>query len=69
MQRLARKSIFVSTGSACDSGSKSPSRSLLAMGLKEEEAFSSLRISFSKMNTENEVDQFFETLLDCLRED
>ncbi|NBX77741.1 aminotransferase class V-fold PLP-dependent enzyme, partial [bacterium] len=69
MQLLSRKGIFVSTGSACDSGQKTPSRTLTAMGLTAEEAFSSLRISFSRMNTESELEVFFESLLKVVREE
>lgn len=69
MQYLSRKNIYVSTGSACESGNKAPSRTLIAMGLSEEEALSSLRISFSRMNTQVEVEQFFEVLLRSLEGD
>ena len=69
MQLLSRKGIFVSTGSACDSGQKTPSRTLTAMGLSAEEALSSLRVSFSRMNTESELDIFFESLLQAVREE
>ncbi|NBX69496.1 MAG: cysteine desulfurase [Proteobacteria bacterium] len=69
MQLLSRKGIFVSTGSACDSGQKTPSRTLTAMGLSAEEALSSLRVSFSRMNTESELDIFFESLLQAIQEE
>jgi cysteine desulfurase len=69
MQLLSRKGIFVSTGSACDSGQKTPSRTLTAMGLSAEEALSSLRVSFSRMNTESELDIFVESLLQAVREE
>jgi len=69
MQLLSRKRVFVSTGSACDSGQKTPSRTLTAMGLSAEEALSSLRVSFSRMNTESELDIFFESLLQAVREE
>lgn len=48
-------SVAISTGSACHSGVKRPSPVLLAMGLTEEEALSSIRISPGKDNTEEEV--------------
>lgn len=48
-------SVAISTGSACHAGIKRPSSVLLAMGLTEEEALSSIRISLGKDNTEKEV--------------
>ena len=52
---LDANGVCVSAGSACRSHESEPSRVLLAMGLEPEEARSSLRFSFSKMNTESEV--------------
>jgi cysteine desulfurase len=69
MQLLSRNHVYVSTGSACDSGSKAPSATLLAMGISGEEALSSLRISFSRMNTEVEVIEFFQVLHECIKEE
>jgi cysteine desulfurase len=57
---LSDKGIATSTGSACTSSSLSASHVLLAMGIKEEEAHGSLRISLGKDNTKEEVDYFLE---------
>ncbi len=54
--------IAVSSGSACSSGSLEPSHVLLAMGIKEELAHGSIRFSFGKHNTEEEIDYAVDTL-------
>lgn len=48
--------IAVSSGSACSSGSLEPSHVLLACGLPEELAHGSIRFTFGKENTVEEVD-------------
>ena len=48
--------IAVSSGSACSSGSLEPSHVLLAMGVPEELAHGSIRFTFGKENTVEEVD-------------
>jgi cysteine desulfurase len=48
--------IACSTGSACTSGSIDPSHVLSAMGIPREKAFGSIRFSFSRYNTLEEVD-------------
>lgn len=53
---LDSKGIAVSAGSACSSHAKAPSGTLLAFGLAPAEADCTLRISFSRENTEADVD-------------
>src|SRR5690606_12075931 len=53
---LEEHGIQISTRSACSSGETKPSRVLTAMGLDDRLARSGLRISFSAMNTLDEID-------------
>lgn len=54
---LDLKGICVSTGSACHSGKDEPSYVLLALGLTEQQAKSSIRISYGRYNTEKDVNE------------
>ncbi len=61
--RLDLEGIAVSSGSACSSGSLEPSHVLLALGLPEELAHGSIRFSFGKHNTIEEIDFAVEVLV------
>jgi len=52
---LEQQGVFVSTTSACSSKKKSPSKTLLAMGVPESLAESAIRLSLSFDNTEEEA--------------
>ena len=54
--------IAVSSGSACSSGSLEPSHVILALGVKEELAHSSIRFSLGKDTTQEEMDYTFDVL-------
>jgi cysteine desulfurase len=54
---LDQKGICCSAGSACTAGSLEPSHVLKAMGFSNDRARGSLRFSFSRFNSEAEVDQ------------
>jgi cysteine desulfurase NifS len=54
--------IAASSGSACTSGSLDPSHVLLAMGLSHEVAHGSLRFTFGRQNTEEDVNYVLEHL-------
>lgn len=58
--------ICISSGSACNSRESVPSHVLKAIGLSDEQAASSFRVSFSKMNTEEEVKTVARTIADCI---
>lgn len=61
---LDMKGVAVSGGSACQSGSTKPSRVLTNLLSEDELQNTSLRISFSKLNTKTEIDYFINSLLD-----
>ncbi len=58
--------VAVSTGSACSSGATEPSRVLLAMGVEPLLAQASLRFSFGRDNTEEQIDRVLEVLPDIV---
>lgn len=58
--KLDISGIAVSSGSACSSSSMKPSHALVAMGLSNEEAFGSLRVTLGFENTMEEIDYFLE---------
>ena len=59
--------IQISTGSACNNGSPSPSHTALAIGLSEEEANSCVRISFSGNETKDELKEFCKSFSTCIK--
>jgi cysteine sulfinate desulfinase/cysteine desulfurase-like protein len=54
---LDQKGLSLSSGSACRSGSPKPSHVLLAVGLSEEEAHCSVRLSLGPENTFEDIDR------------
>ncbi len=51
----AEKDLCISSGSACSTGKRDPSRIMQAMGHSDERALSSIRLSVSSMNTTDEI--------------
>lgn len=68
LMMLDANGVCVSAGSACRSHESEPSRVLLAMGLTEEQARNSFRVSFSKFNTEEEVRAAASIISNCVKE-
>ena len=68
---LDLKGVAVSTGSACSSGRVEPSRILSAMGLSDDDARSTLRISLSRFTRSAEIDRAVELIREvgprCMR--
>ena len=63
LMALDIKGYDVSAGSACSSGSVSYSPVIKAMGYSEQESASTLRVSFGRGNTQEQVDQFVKDLV------
>ncbi len=59
---MSLKDLAISSGSACTSASLEPSYVLRALGLNDELAHSSLRFSFGRFTTEEDVDTAVEQL-------
>jgi len=62
MSHLNRAGVAVSAGSACHSGSVTPSRVLLATGLTAAESFRALRLSLGHGTTDEEIDRVLDLL-------
>lgn len=65
--RLDMESIYASAGSACASGSVDPSHVLKAINLSEEKQKGSIRFSFSKYNSFEEIDYTIEKIKKILK--
>ncbi len=65
---LDQKGVSISSGSACMAGSSRPSHALLAMGLTEEEAHCSIRISLGPDNTHEEIEKTISLIKEVVEE-
>ena len=64
--------VYISSGSACNEGVSKPSHVLKAIGLTDDEALSSVRITIGHTNTEQEIDKaasIITQLVERIRED
>ncbi len=64
--KLDDKGICASAGSACSSGSTSPSHVLTAIGLPPEWANGTLRVTIGMNNTKEEVDYLINALVEIV---
>jgi len=64
---MSRRGVYLSSGSACKSGSSKPSHALLALGLTEEQAHCALRFSLGVETTEGDIDYALDCLADTIR--
>lgn len=62
LMALDLRGISASAGSACSAGSLEPSHVLLALGLSKEEAKSSIRFTFGKHTTDEDIEKTIEVL-------
>lgn len=66
--RLSRAGIAASTASACSASDMEPSHVLSAIGLNAQQALSSLRVTLSGLNTQEDVDRLLEVLPGAVRD-
>ena len=66
LNNLDMNGICASAGSACTAASEKPSRTLLSIGLSEEDSKRSVRFSIGRDNTKEEIDYTISTLKDIL---
>ncbi len=66
LHALEEREVYVSAGSACSSNKPSVSSTLKAIGVPKEHLDSTIRISFSVMNTEEEVDYALQAMKEIL---
>jgi cysteine desulfurase len=67
LARLDEAGIYVSTGSACNSGTHTASPTLRAMNVPYTAAMGSIRFSFGRYNTAEELDYTMERLPEMVR--
>ena len=67
LHRLDLKGICISTGSACDAGNTQVSHVIRAIGVPEEYAQGSIRISFGVNNQESDASVVATSLIEILR--
>ncbi len=64
---LELRDLAFSNSSACSSGSSKPSRILKALGLSDEEAFSSVRFGIGRFNTKDEIEYASNEIIEAVQ--
>lgn len=59
--------ICISVGSACSSGALTPSSTLVAIGMNNDDIHSCIRLTFSGSETKEELDYVCYKLKECVR--
>jgi cysteine desulfurase len=59
--------VEVATGAACEVNNEEPSKVLLAIGLSKTEAQASLRVSFGKSTTVDDLEMLVDALSDIIQ--
>jgi cysteine desulfurase len=68
LARLDQRGVVCSQSSACTNRRPEPSYVLRAMGLTEDQAYASVRFSFSELNSEADVDFALEIIVEEVAE-
>ncbi|HMS24149.1 MAG TPA: cysteine desulfurase NifS, partial [Acidimicrobiia bacterium] len=63
---LDARGVCVSRGSACASGASTPSPILLALGMEESRAASTIRLSFHHGTTLEEINEAVDIIAECV---
>ena len=63
---MSEHNIAISSGSACSSSSNKPSSTLANIGFNKSKLFSNIRLSFNEENTYEELDKFYNLILNCI---
>ena len=66
LHELDKRGIYISTGSACTTGSIESSHVLKALGLSDSMAHSTIRISIGKYNSKEDIDYTIKCLIDIV---
>ncbi len=64
--KLDERGICTSAGSACNTGQATPSHVLMAIGLNNEQAEGTLRITLGRENTKEEIDYLIDSIVEII---
>ena len=64
---MSDNNIAISSGSSCSSSNNNPSYVLTKLGLENNKLFSNIRLSFSEQNSIDQLDKFYNLLLECIQ--